>query len=378
MIFTRIQHEMNEAKDHFELIFNTIPDSIIVTNIEDGKIISANEGFKTLTGYAEGEFLNKTTLDLNIWKKSEDRKEVIEEVAKNGSVLNKQFTFLSKNKKEVEGLFSSKILISNGVPYILSVTRDITERKQIEDEISLKNKQLEDANAEKDRFFSILAHDLKGPFNSFLGLSEVLADGIEYMGTDIVKKMAENMNTSARNIYILLENLLEWSRLKRNQFAFSPNTLNVLNEINCVVDVTKELAEKKSINLKVNSTANLEVYADSYMIQSVLRNLVSNAVKFTYKRGTIVITALKKEDNSIFFSVADNGTGIDKDTIDKLFKIDTKVGKPGTEGELSTGIGLLLCKEFVNKHNGKIWVQSEENKGSVFCFTIPQTEVVFQ
>jgi PAS domain S-box-containing protein len=144
---------MNEAKDHFELIFNTIPDSIIVTNIEDGNIISANEGFKALTGYADGEFINKTTLDLNIWKKSEDRKEVIEEVAKNGFTLNKEYTFLSKTGKEIEGLFSSKIIISNGVPYMLSVTRDITERKQIEDEISLKNNKLEDANAEKDRFF---------------------------------------------------------------------------------------------------------------------------------------------------------------------------------------------------------------------------------
>ena len=378
MIFTRVHHEMNEAKDHFELIFNTIPDSITLTNIEDGKIINTNEGFTSLTGYSKEEVINKTTLDLNIWKNPDDRKEVIEKVVKNAYSLNKEFTFLSKEGKEIEGLFSSKIIISNGTPFMMSITRDITERKHIEAEIKLKNKQLEESNAEKDKFFSIIAHDLKGPFNSFLGLTEVLADGIEYMGADMVKKMAENMNTSARNIYILLENLLEWSRLKRNQFSYSPEQLNVSAEIEKVIDVTKELAKKKSISLNVNSPENLEVFADSYMLQSVLRNLVTNAVKFTFKRGTITVSASMKEDNSVLFSVADNGTGIDKETKDKLFKIDSKVGKPGTEGELSTGIGLLICKELINKHNGNIWVESEENKGSVFCFTIPMSEVAIQ
>jgi len=376
MIFTRVHHEMNEAKDHFELIFNTIPDSITVTRIEDGSIINSNEGFSAMTGYSKEDLINKTTLDLNIWKNPDDRVEIIKEVTKNGFSLNNEFTFLSKEGKEIEGLFSTKIIISNGNPYILSITRDITERKRIDAEIKLKNKQLEESNAEKDKFFSIMAHDLKGPFNSFLGLTEVLADGIDYMGPDIVKKIALNMNTSARNIYILLENLLEWSRIKRNQLSYSPEQLNVTAEIGKVVDVTKEMAEKKSIKLKVNSPENLEVFADTYMLQSVLRNLVTNAVKFTFKRGTITISAKKHEDNSVFFSVADNGTGIDKETKDKLFKIDLKVGKPGTEGELSTGIGLLICKELINKHNGNIWVESEENKGSVFCFTIPMSEVI--
>ncbi len=326
-------------------------------------------------GFTKSELIDKTTLDLNIWRNIEDRKEIINEVTKKGYFLNKEYTFLTKEGKEIEGLFSSRIFISNDTPYMISITRDISGRKKIENEINLKNKELEESNAEKDKFFSILAHDLKGPFNSFLGLTEVLADGIEYMGTDMVKKMAENMNTSARNIYILLENLLEWSRLKRNQFSYSPEKLNVSAEIDKVIDVTKELAEKKSITLKVNSPENLEVFADPYMLQSVLRNLLTNAVKFTFKRGTITISAKKNEDNSVLFSVADNGTGIDKETKENLFRIDSKVGKPGTEGELSTGIGLLICKELINKHTGNIWVESEENKGSVFYFTIPLPEV---
>jgi PAS domain S-box-containing protein len=380
MVNQRLYAEMNEAKNHFESIFNTIPDSIMITQIEDGKIINSNKGFSTLTGFSFEEAKGKSTLEINLWNNPDNRATIIKEIQEKGVCNNLEFSFKSKNGDEIIGLYSANTIAINDSPYLISITRDITDRKLIEQEIYQKNRQLEQTNAEKDKFFSIIAHDLRGPFNSFLGLTELLAKDIQDMDIGTVQKMAENMNVSAKNIYTLLENLLEWSRINRGHIIFSPQKLYAYEEIKKVVDTSVVLAANKSIQLIIKVDEQIKFFADSYMLQSVIRNLISNAIKFTNKDGLVVISASTERNGDTLFSVSDNGIGVEKDMMDKLFHIDLKVGRLGTDGESSSGIGLFLCKEFIDQHRGKIWVESDPDghqggKGSTFCFSIPGNQL---
>jgi len=250
------------------------------------------------------------------------------------------------------------------------ISRDITEHKLAEEEIKLKNELLQTINAEKDKFFSILAHDLKGPLSAFLGATQILIEEIQTMTLEEIKEITVSMKESATNIYGLLENLLEWSRLKRGIMDFKPETFNLKQNITASIEVLKESARKKKITISYSLPEDLTIYADSHMFNTVIRNLVSNAIKFTPKSGEISISTVAKKDNIVEVKICDTGIGISKELINKLFQLNEKTNRKGTEGEPSTGLGLLLCKEFIEKHGGKIWVESEVGKGSVFIFTI--------
>jgi signal transduction histidine kinase len=254
---------------------------------------------------------------------------------------------------------------------IVGIGRDITDRKLAEEEITLKNELLQTINAEKDKFFSIIAHDLKGPLSAFLGATQILSDEIQNMSLEEIKEITFNMKDSASNLYGLLENLLEWSRLKRGLMDFIPERLKVSQVITQSIEVLKESARKKSININYSFPEDLEIFADRHMLETVIRNLVSNAIKFTPAYGVVIISSYIKSDQSIEINVIDSGIGISPELRAKLFHISEKTSRQGTEGEPSTGLGLLLCKEFIEKHNGKIHVVSEPGNGSTFTFTLP-------
>jgi signal transduction histidine kinase len=251
------------------------------------------------------------------------------------------------------------------------ISRDITKHKLAEEEIRLKNELLQTINAEKDKFFSILAHDLKGPLSAFLGATQILTEEIQNMTLEEIKEITLNMKESASHIYGLLENLLEWSRLKRGMMDFSPEIFNAKQKITASIEVLLESARKKEIKINFSLTEDLTIYADSHMFETVIRNLVSNAIKFTPKAGEINVSASSTPDSNIEIKISDTGIGMSKELIDRLFLLNEKTNRKGTEGEPSTGLGLLLCKEFIEKHNGKILVESEEGKGSTFSITIP-------
>ncbi|NWJ52221.1 MAG: PAS domain S-box protein [Bacteroidetes bacterium] len=248
---------------------------------------------------------------------------------------------------------------------------DINELKQAAAEIKLKNEELHELVAEKDKFFSILAHDLRSPFNSFLGLTQIMAEELPDLTMAEIQKIAVNMRSSATNLFRLLENLLHWSRIRQGSIAYSPEVLQLLPNVNESIEMVLESARNKEIEITYNIPFGLTVFADSNILQTVIRNLVSNAVKFTPKEGTIFISAKNTDDNSVEISIKDSGIGMSKSMIDNLFIINEQTNRKGTDGEPSTGLGLLLCKEFVSKHGGNIWVESEEGKGSTFYFTIP-------
>jgi len=250
-------------------------------------------------------------------------------------------------------------------------SRDITERKKTDEEIKLKNELLQTINAEKDKFFSILAHDLKSPLSAFLGATQILTEEIQNMTLEEIKEIAISMKESASNIFGLLENLLEWSRLKRGMMGFTPETFNMKQIITASIGVLTESARKKEITIDYSLPEDITINADLHMFETVIRNLVSNSIKFTPKYGEINISATITEDNNIEVKISDTGIGMDKELISRLFLLNEKTSRKGTEGEPSTGLGLLLCNEFIEKHRGKIWVESESGKGSTFCFIIP-------
>jgi PAS domain S-box-containing protein len=270
---------------------------------------------------------------------------------------------------EKENVYSendAKFLISIGSQIAMSI-----ERKKAEEEIILKNELLQAINAEKDKFFSIIAHDLRGPLSAFVDATQILTEEIQSMTLDEIKDITISMKTSASNIYTLLENLLEWSRLRRDVMDFIPEKLNLKEKTEACIDVLSESALKKRIELTFSIPDELEVFVDNHMFDTVIRNLLSNAIKFTTAGGKVNVTAKCNNDHSVEVKITDSGIGMTPELKNKLFHLNEKTSRPGTEGEMSTGIGLLLCKEFIEKHGGKIWVESEVGKGSTFGFTIP-------
>ena len=267
-------------------------------------------------------------------------------------------------------MLSAKIIEIHSIPHILSVTRDINERKLAEQQIKDKNEELQKLNAEKDKFFSIIAHDLRSPFNGFLGLTQLMAEELPTMTIDQLQKIAVSMRNSASKLFNLLENLLEWSRIQQGLIPFVPVNLELSQLIMDSTEIMLENANKKEINLSIDIPDNCIVFADKNMLQTIVRNLVSNAVKFTVKGGKINITAKSLSTDTIEVSINDTGIGMNKEFIENIFRIDTDTTRKGTEGESSTGLGLLLCKEFVEKNGGKIWAESEEGKVSIFKFSL--------
>jgi signal transduction histidine kinase/uncharacterized protein HemY len=237
-----------------------------------------------------------------------------------------------------------------------------------------KNKEISNINKQKDKFFSIIAHDLRGPFNGFLGLTELLAEDIDDMDKEEIQFAAVNMRSSANNLNSLLENLLEWSRMEQGLIPFDPKENILLPVVNECVATLEASANKKEITIQTEIPEEIKVFADNHILHAVIRNILSNAVKFTPKGGKIIIEG-KEDDKSTTISIKDSGIGMDAKILENLFQLDVKTNRKGTDDEPSSGLGLILCKEFIEKHCGKIWVESEENKGSTFYFSFPKNNL---
>jgi signal transduction histidine kinase len=254
----------------------------------------------------------------------------------------------------------------------LAAVRAAGELERINSEQVLKQSEekLHQLNADKDVFISILSHDLKNPFNNILGFSELLTEDIRKFNIDEIEDIAKNINKSARITNKLLEDILMWARAQQGKIPFEPQNLNLADICKDTIEILNPNAKAKNIAINCLTADQLNVFADSDMIKTVLRNLVSNAIKFTNNGGTININA-EQTNSNVTISISDNGIGIAPDDLTKLFNISEFIATTGTAEETGTGLGLLLCKEFVEKHQGKIWVESEVGKGSEFKFTLP-------
>ena len=231
--------------------------------------------------------------------------------------------------------------------------------------------ELQELNASKDLFFSIIAHDLKGPFNSLIGFSNLLLEDPVVNENEELKENVQIIKNSSQNTFELLQNLLNWAQIQKGNLPFNREKIKISDVINNVLKILSHQLIQKKIEIKtIIKDTDLIVYADKEMLNTILRNLISNASKYSYKNGTIEIKC-EKINNAINVSISDNGTRISKESVDKLFNYKYSQKTTGTEGEKGTGLGLILSKDFIQKHNGTIWVKSELTLGSQFIFTLP-------
>ncbi|MCZ4693802.1 hypothetical protein DWB61_09685 [Ancylomarina euxinus] len=240
--------------------------------------------------------------------------------------------------------------------------------------LKLTEQKMRALNATKDKFFSIIAHDLRNPFNALITLSSYLIEAIESSNKAEAIELAKIIETSSEQGFELLVNLLEWSRTQTGSIQYNPELINLKKELKNPIQIVEGIAESKDIILTHNINEDITVLADPNMIRTVVRNLLSNAVKFTPKNGRISFEAFDNDDE-VLIKICDNGVGMSQDIIDNLFSIEVNTSSTGTAGETGTGLGLILCFEFVKKHNGNIWVESEIGKGSCFSFSIPKRTI---
>jgi signal transduction histidine kinase len=248
---------------------------------------------------------------------------------------------------------------------------EIDNRIKVEIKLRQSEQELRELNATKDKFFSIMAHDLKNPIGSFLNLSEVLSTMFDDFSQEELKEYLEEMYSSSQHLFKLLENLLMWSRAQTGKIQVHKEQFDVKMIIDSNLSLLKLNADNKRIKFINNASDDSIVYADENMTNTVIRNLISNALKFTNIGGSITVNTIF-DDDFVQVSIADTGVGMDQDVVEKLFRIDSNYTTRGTSDEKGTGLGLILCKEFVNKQEGEIWVDSEPGKGSTFIFTLPR------
>lgn len=246
-------------------------------------------------------------------------------------------------------------------------------RVRNEDEVRRYSAELKALLAEKDKFFSIIAHDLKSPMSGLLALSKMFAEEAENMTMKELQEVASVMCKSTERLHALLENLLHWALVQQGLMSFSPKRLNLHELVHGSIESLRSVAGLKRITIQNNIPEKLEIVADQSMITTVVRNFVSNALKYSSSGGLVTISGFRNDD-MVEVAVRDTGTGLDQQTQAHLFVLDQKTTRPGTQGEHGTGLGLILCKEFIEKHGGEIRVESEVGQGTVFYFTLPAGE----
>ncbi|MCF8261818.1 MAG: nuclear transport factor 2 family protein [Melioribacteraceae bacterium] len=245
-------------------------------------------------------------------------------------------------------------------------------------ELKHKNEELRIANAEKDKLMSIVAHDLRSPFNAILGYSQILNEELAQSGKEEWAEYAENLDKTARDTYSLLENLLSWSRSHISGYEPAKEIVDFPQIAKITIDLASQLAQRKNIKIENRLPDKLSLNCDPFMIRTVLRNLLSNAIKFTEPGGKVILESEQVENGGVVFTISDDGVGIPEEKLDTLFVIDAKKSSKGTLGEEGTGLGLSLCNEFVSKHGGGIWVESTVGKGSTFKFSLSNQDVLSQ
>ena len=357
--------KINRELEKLSIAASQTDNAIIIIN-PDGEIEWVNEGFTRLYGYTYEEYITvkgKTYVESGL---NPEIKETFNQVITEKKSQIFEANIVSKDGVEyrIHTTLTPVLNSENKVVRLIAIDSDVTKLKEAEDE-------LQKLLVTKDKFFSIIAHDLKNPFNTLIGLSQLLVRGYDRMSPEKVKYFHNNLYQISKNGYELLINLLEWSRAQTGNIQFKPEVHNLFALAEETFTLYSTKAIQKEILLTNNLNKNSEIFADKNMLKTIFRNIVSNALKFSDRGGVIEIS---EKDSGDFkeISIRDTGVGINPDDIKKLFKLDESFTTEGTEDEPGTGLGLLLCKEFVEKHDGSIRVESKAGFGSNFIFTLPQ------
>ena len=344
----------------------------IITN-QNGKIEYVNEYFTELTGFSKTEVLGKKP---NIWKSNfhpESFYKNMWNTIKQGKIWQGE---VHNQKKNGEFYWESATIVpifdDSGEKIINFVATkvDITEKKQHIEKLVQSEKILLELNATKDKFFSIIGHDLMNPFNALLGYSNLLIETLRNENNTEGLGYAQNISHASKRVFDLLQNLLLWSKAQSGQIYLNPTMVEVKTLVFDSLSAILPASAIKKIDIKIDIESNIKAVIDYNMIGSVIRNLVWNAIKFTNPGGTVIISA-NVHDNTLKFKVSDNGIGINEEQFGQLFELGKIDVEKGTANEIGTGLGLVICKEFIDIHKGKIWAESFPGKGSTFYFTVP-------
>jgi len=375
----QLEEDLRKSEEKFRLLITNIRDVVYSINVETKEFEYLSPSFERITGYTLEDikemggrisFLSKVMADGKFAEWDNSFKQLIDKQSNTDFKYEAWWRCKNESYKCLKDHWTP--IYANGKwVSIDGLLTDITELKIAEQNIENKNVALQKINAEKDRFFSIIAHDLRSPFNGFVGLTQLLVEELPRLNIEKIHKIATGLKRSATNLYRLLENLLHWAQMQQGLIPFNPEVVQLLPIVTESMAMLQEAANNKGIDMAFDIPDDLNVFADPDMLQTVIRNFVSNAVKFTPNGGVIRLSAKIIEDKGVEISIKDSGIGMSSDMVENLFRIDVQTSRKGTEGESSTGLGLLLCKEFIGKHNGKIWVESEVGKGSIFYFNIP-------
>lgn len=365
----RIETALKKSEAKFRNLVDNSMVGVFQTKT-DGSILYAND---TLRQTLEYEMFNDSNgFEAGIvYQVPSQRHEFVKGLQTTGKVTGMEITMITRTGRLVNTLVSASL--SGDI--IDGTMVDITKLKEAINEIELKNEELQKLNSEKDKLFSIIAHDLKSPFQGFIGLTKIMAEEIGNFTLDQLSELSRDMNKSANNLLKFLTNLLNWSQIQNGTIDYIPRPCSLLYLSNSGVESIKTKASLKEISILNSISESYVINADENMISSVFRNLLSNAVKFTPRGGKIKVTAGDTGSGSVKISISDSGIGMPDYILNNLFRLEKKVGRKGTEGEESTGLGLILCKEFIEKHNGAIEVESSEVEGTIFSFTLPLFKV---
>lgn len=368
----KFEESLNIAIESYMDVFNSVSEAIYVLE-EDGTFIDVNSGAEKMFLFSKDELIGKNPRIVGDPEKNNyaEIDDIFNEVFKNKTSAAFNFWAIRKNGE----IFPEEIFVTKGKYFgkdvLIATARDITEKVRNEENIKSKNEELNKINAEKDKFFSIIAHDLRSPFSAFLGLTELMVKDLPNMSLGNILEIAVMMKDSASSLHRLLENLLQWSRLQRGMIPFNPQKIVLVKVADRILKSISESARNKQVEITANIPEDLVVFADENMLECTIRNLFTNAIKFTNKEGRILISARKSISAETEISVKDTGIGMGQDILEKLFRIDQVECRQGTQGEPSTGLGLILCRDFMEKHGGKIWAESIENMGSTFYVSYP-------
>lgn len=374
------ENEVKANEEKFRRIFEDSPLGLIILS-SDFSFLEVNSAFSKLLGYYTNEL---RSISLPSIIHPDDLNEILAGIKQLGErkiqQCRSELRYITRYGEIIWANFSVSILRNSDGTFrsFLAMISDISDRKKAEEllisaknEAVQKSNELKELNATKDKFFSIIAHDLKNPFFYLLASSQFIKEEFNNLDENEKYEIVSRFHDGTGKIYKLLENLLQWSRMKLDRIEFKVEDITLSSIIKEELEDSELGTENKNITITKKYNDDITFKADRNMFRTVIRNLISNAIKFSHKGGEIIVSA-KSEPNLFSFSVQDFGVGIPQNNLEKLFKIDGEVSTKGTNDEEGTGLGLILCKEFIDKHNGTIKVESEPKKGSTFTVSIPQ------
>lgn len=371
---SKFENTINEkklAQNKFQMLFEHSPIGMALVIHETGAFLEVNNSVLKSTGYTREEFLNLSYWDITPREYEEQEIKQLQTLNETGRFGPNFKEYIRKDGSRYPLAISGALFIdTDGRKVVWGIIEDLSERRGKELTIKKQNKKLTKLNVDKDRFIQILAHDLKNPFNSLLGFSDLLLQNLHKYDMEKIEKQLKIINNVSKQTHSLLEQILLWEKSQSGKMILEMQKIDYLKTTNEIIQTIENQANEKNIKINCFETEKIIVSADVNMYKAIMRNLISNAIKFTQKNGQINIYAEKDHTNTII-TVSDNGIGIDKDMIPKLWEFSNSYSTKGTNNEKGTGFGLTLCKELIKKHGGQIWIESEVGKGSNFKFTLP-------